>query len=53
MTVTVEEAKVSLAQMLAAAEAGEEVLIGPDIDHQVAKLVPIRLGRQHIRIPGM
>lgn len=41
MMVTVEEAKISLVQMLAAAEAGEEVLIGPDIGHPVAKLVPI------------
>jgi antitoxin (DNA-binding transcriptional repressor) of toxin-antitoxin stability system len=41
MTVTLEEAKVSLEQMLARAEAGEEVLIGPDAAHPLVKLVPI------------
>lgn len=41
MTVTIEEAKASLAQILARAQAGEEVLIGPDVGHPVAKLVPV------------
>jgi prevent-host-death family protein len=41
MTVTIEEAKASLAQILARAQAGEEVLIGPDASHPVAKLVPV------------
>ena len=41
MTVTIEEAKVSLAQILARAQAGEEVLIGQDASHPLAKLVPI------------
>ncbi len=41
MTVTLEEAKVSLALILARAQAGEEVMIGPDASHPLAKLVPI------------
>ena len=41
MTVTLEEAKASFAEILARAEAGEEVLIGNDASHPVAKLVPI------------
>ena len=41
MTVTLEEAKARLEQILARAEAGEEVLIGPDAAHPVVKLVPI------------
>jgi antitoxin (DNA-binding transcriptional repressor) of toxin-antitoxin stability system len=39
--VTIEEAKASLAQILARAQAGEEVLIGPDVGHPVVKLVPV------------
>jgi antitoxin (DNA-binding transcriptional repressor) of toxin-antitoxin stability system len=41
MTVTLEEAKDSLAQILARAQAGEEVFIGMDLDHPMVKLVPI------------
>jgi antitoxin (DNA-binding transcriptional repressor) of toxin-antitoxin stability system len=41
MTVTIEEAKDNLPQILARAQAGEEVLIGTDLDHPIAKLVPV------------
>jgi len=41
MTLTLEQAKDNLAQCLAQAEAGEEVLIGHDLAHPVAKLVPL------------
>ena len=42
MTVTLEEAKTNLERILARAEAGEEVFIGLDAAHPVAKLVPIQ-----------
>lgn len=41
MTVTVEEAQTSLAEILAKAEAGEEILIGRDVTHPLVKLVPV------------
>jgi len=41
MTVTVEEAKANMASILVKAQAGEEVIIGLDALHPVAKLVPL------------
>ena len=41
MTVTVEEAKSSLAQIIARAEAGEEVLIARGAQPPTVKLVPL------------
>lgn len=41
MIVTIEQAQASLAQIIAKAQAGEEVFIGHSLDHPVAKLVPL------------
>jgi len=41
MTVTVEEAKANLSQIVAKAEAGEEIMIGLEKDHPTVKLVPL------------
>ena len=41
MTVTLEQAQASLAQYLDKAEAGEEILIGRDLNHPIAKLVSL------------
>jgi len=42
MTITVAEAQTKLAQILAQAEAGEEVLIERGPDHPAVKLVPLQ-----------
>jgi len=44
MTITVAEAKTKLAQIIAQAEAGEEVFIGREPDHPAVKLVPLVSG---------
>jgi len=41
MTVTVAEAQTNLAQIIARAEAGEEVFIGREPDHPAVKLAPL------------
>jgi len=41
MTITVAEAKTKLAQIIAQAEAGEEVFIAGDQGHPAVKLVPL------------
>lgn len=41
MTLTVAEAQTKLAQIIAQAEAGEEVFIGREPDHPAVKLVPL------------
>jgi prevent-host-death family protein len=41
MTVTVEEAQAKLAQIIARAEAGEEVLIAREAQRPTVKLVPL------------
>jgi len=41
MTISVPEAQTKLAQIIARAEAGEEILIGREADHPTVKLVPI------------
>ena len=41
MTLTLEQAQTRLAEILAKVEAGEEIFIGHDIDHPVAKLVAV------------
>jgi antitoxin (DNA-binding transcriptional repressor) of toxin-antitoxin stability system len=48
MTVTVAEAQTKLAQIIARAEAGEEVFIGREPDHPAVKLVP--LAPSHARL---
>ena len=41
MTITVAEAQTKLAQIIAQAEAGEEVFIGREAEHPAVKLVPL------------
>ena len=41
MTITVAEAQTKLAEIIAQAEAGEEVFIGRDQDHPAVRLVPL------------
>jgi antitoxin (DNA-binding transcriptional repressor) of toxin-antitoxin stability system len=41
MTITVAEAQTKLAQIIAQAEAGEEIFIGSKVDHPAVKLVPL------------
>ncbi|HOA61036.1 MAG: type II toxin-antitoxin system prevent-host-death family antitoxin [Verrucomicrobia bacterium] len=41
MTITVAEAQTRLAQIIAQAEAGEEVFIAREADHLAVKLVPL------------
>ena len=41
MTVTIQQAEAGLAQIIAQAQAGEEIFIGSDAMHPVAKLVPL------------
>jgi antitoxin (DNA-binding transcriptional repressor) of toxin-antitoxin stability system len=48
MTVTLEQAKDNLGQWLAQAEAGQEILIGRDLAHPVAKLVPLALAHSRL-----
>ena len=56
MTITVAEAQTKLAQIIAQAEAGEEVFLGREADHPAVKLVPVasvrtRLAR-HLDLVG-
>lgn len=44
MTITVAEAQTKLAQIIAQAEAGEEVFIAGEPDHPAVKLVPLASG---------
>lgn len=44
MTITVAEAQTRLAQLIAQAEAGEEVFIAREPDHPAVKLVPLVSG---------
>lgn len=44
MTITVAEAQTKLAQIIAQAEAGEEVFIAREPDHPAVKLVPLASG---------
>lgn len=44
MTITVAEAQTKLAQLIAQAEAGEEVFIAREPDHPTVKLVPLASG---------
>ncbi len=44
MTITVAEATTKLAQIIAQAEAGEEVIIARDQDHPAVRLVPLGSG---------
>ena len=44
MTITVAEAQTKLAQIIAQAEAGEDVFIGREPDHPAVKLVPLASG---------
>jgi antitoxin (DNA-binding transcriptional repressor) of toxin-antitoxin stability system len=48
MTITVEEAQTTLAQIIALAEAGEEVLIGREPGHPAVKLVPLSPSRARL-----
>lgn len=41
MTITVAEAQTKLAQIIAQAEAGEEVFLGREADRPAVKLVPV------------
>jgi antitoxin (DNA-binding transcriptional repressor) of toxin-antitoxin stability system len=41
MTITVAEAQTKLAQIIARAQAGEEVFIGLEADHPAVRLVPL------------
>ena len=45
MTITVAEAQTKLAQIIAQAEAGEEVFIAREPDHPAVKLVPLASSR--------
>ena len=51
MRVTVHQAKTQLSKLLAAAEAGEEVIIARG-DKPIAKLTPIRQSRKAGRLKG-
>ena len=44
MTITVAEAQTKLAQIIAQAEAGEEVFIARELDHPALKLGPLASG---------
>ena len=44
MTIMVAEAQTKLAQIMAQAQAGEEVFIAREPDHPVVKLVPLASG---------
>lgn len=48
MTITVAEAQTKLAQIIAQAEAGEEVFVGPDAHHPAVKLVPVATVRARL-----
>lgn len=48
MTITVAEAQTKLAQIIARAEAGEEVFIEREPDHPAVKLVPLASGRARL-----
>lgn len=41
MTITVAEAQTKLAQIIACAEAGEEIFLAVDAGHPAVKLVPV------------
>ena len=48
MTITVADAQTKLAQIIARAEAGEEIFIGRDLDHPAVKLVPLSPSRARL-----
>ena len=48
MTITVAEAQTKLAQIIAQAEAGEEVFIAREPDHPAVKLVPLASSRAQL-----
>ena len=48
MTITIAEAQTKLAQIIAQAEAGEEILIATELDRPAVKLVPVATARPHL-----